>query len=241
MRDHVLVQRVESTEGTFLAQLPADARDDLLADATIHEVSAGQMIFSTADSAERAGTVLRGLARTYLSAIDGRRLTVRYARPGTMIGGLTVDGEALGVQAVVASTILEFDLGTLRRLIAADGRVGLALVAEVARRLEDAHDTLAGNTFGSMRERVARHLLDLATEAPQAGSLVAPVTQQGLADGVGTVREVAARILREFRREGLVATAEGCIEILDPAGIAAIVNRSRSQGWPTRPGQRNDS
>ena len=241
MRDHVLVQRIESHEGTFLAQVPADARDDLLADATVLEVSAGQTIFSAADSVERAGIVLQGLARTYLSAIDGRRLTVRYARPGTMVGSVTLDGEALSVQAVVASTILELDLGTLRRLIAADGRVGLALVAEVASRLEDAHATLAGNTFGSMRERVARHLLDLATEAPQAGCLVAPVTQQGLADGVGTVREVVARVLREFRSEGLVATADGYIEIMDPSGIAAIVSRSRSQGWPTGPGQRNDS
>lgn len=231
MHNHALVKGIDTQEGTFLAALPAAARERLLADAVLLEVQAGAPIFSAPDGKDRVGILLRGLARTHLTAGDGRRLSIRFARPGTMIGGLTESRGAISVHAVVASTILELNVPTLRDLIAEDGHVGLALLAEVVKRLQDTYATLASNTFGSMRERVARQLLDLATETTDAGWLVAPVTQQGLADGVGTVREVVARVLRDFRSEGLIATTEGCIEIIDPDAIASIVGRSRSSGW----------
>jgi CRP/FNR family transcriptional regulator len=107
-------------------------------------------------------------------------------------------------------------------------RIGLAPIGEIARRLEDTYVALANNTFDSMRERLARHLLDLATEATHTDRLVAPVTQQALADGIGTVREVVARVLRDFRTERSIATTDGCIEIIDLDAIASIVRRSHS-------------
>ncbi len=95
--------------------------------------------------------------------------------------------------------------------------------------MRETYATLATNTFGTMRERVARHLLDLAVENTP-GRFEAPVTQQGLADGVGTVREVVARVLREFRREGLIATRDGSVELLDREGLARIFDRAVPAG-----------
>jgi CRP/FNR family transcriptional regulator len=238
MYDHALMKGIDSQEGTFLAALPSDAHARLLADAMILEVQAGAAIFSSTEALVRTGIILRGMARTYLSSGDGRRLSVRFVRPGAMIGSLTEDRAALSVQAVIPCTVLELNRATLRQLVAEDGRVGIALIAEIARRLQDTYATLANNTFGTMRERVARHLLDLASDASHTDRLVAPVTQQALADGVGTVREVVARVLRDFRSEGLIATADGCIEILDPGAIAGIVRRSRSNDWYAAPAAR---
>jgi CRP/FNR family cyclic AMP-dependent transcriptional regulator len=233
MVNPALVEGVASMPGTFLAALPPFARERLVAEAVLLEAPAGAVIFSASQAVDRTGIVLRGMARTHLSSGDGRRLSVRFARPGAMIGSLTDVRSALSVQAVAACSVLELSPATLRELMVEDGRVGLALVAEIARRLQDAYATLASNTFGSMRERVARQMLDMATAASHTTYLVAPVTQQGLADCVGTVREVVARVLRDFRAEGLIATADGCIKILDPDALAAIIGRSRSVGWST--------
>jgi CRP/FNR family transcriptional regulator len=80
---------------------------------------------------------------------------------------------------------------------------------------------LAGNTFASVRQRVARHLLDLAA-ARAAGSrtLTVTVNQQELANSVGSVREVVARILAELRAENLVRTSPDRVEILDPVRMS---------------------
>jgi CRP/FNR family cyclic AMP-dependent transcriptional regulator len=235
MIHHALIEGVGGQEGTFLVAIPPHARDRLMAGSIVREVPAGSQIFSAADACERVGIVIRGMARTYLTSGDGRRLTVRFVRPGSMIGSLTVGRAALSVQAVVECTILELDRAALLDLMLEDGRVGVAMIGEITRRLEDTYLTLANNTFGSMRERVARHLLDLATEAVHTDRLVAPVTQQALADGVGTVREVVARILRDFRTEGVIETTDGCIEIVDLDAIASIVRRSQSNAWETVP------
>jgi CRP/FNR family cyclic AMP-dependent transcriptional regulator len=87
---------------------------------------------------------------------------------------------------------------------------------------------LAGNVFGSVRQRLIRHLLDLAGETASAGgnpSLVARVSQQQLADAIGSVREVVARVLRELRSEGLVETGPGGIRLCDPAALEAEIGR----------------
>ena len=52
-------------------------------------------------------------------------------------------------------------------------------------------------------------------EAP----LVTDVSQQELADAVGSVREVVARALRDLRAAGIVATSTDRIEILDPVQL----------------------
>ena len=80
----------------------------------------------------------------------------------------------------------------------------------------------AVNAFGSVRQRVAAHLLDLASAQQQPrGRLVARVSQQELADAAGSVREVVARALRDLRVAGIVATAADSIVILDPAQLYA--------------------
>jgi PAS domain S-box-containing protein len=86
--------------------------------------------------------------------------------------------------------------------------------------VREGHVGLALTAFGTMRERVAHHLVALAEDEPGAVAPVITMTQQRLADCVGTVREVIARTLREFRAEGLVATVGGRVEVLDTARLA---------------------
>jgi CRP/FNR family transcriptional regulator len=49
--------------------------------------------------------------------------------------------------------------------------------------------------------------------------LVAHVSQQELAEAVGSVREVVARVLRDLRQAGLVASAPDGIHVLEPAAL----------------------
>jgi CRP/FNR family transcriptional regulator, cyclic AMP receptor protein len=213
--------------GTFLTTLPSEALDDLLADGSIHEVRSRRLIFGASDPG-RVGVILEGLARTYLSSADGRQFTLRYVRPGEILGntsGPTAERAPLNAAAVTDCTVFEFDPVTLAGLVLRDSRVGAALVYEMNLRIADAFAAIAANSLGSMHERVAWHLLDLAAESPDEGRLIAPVTQQQLADHIGTAREVVARALRDLRESGIVATGKGEMEICDPVRLAAIAGR----------------
>lgn len=221
-------------ENTFLTRLPPDAREALLDTGLILEVPHRQLIFGSGERA-RAGFVLDGLARTYLSAHPGRQLTVRYARAGDLVGNVarpSAERVPLSVASVTDCLVVEIDIAMLFHLVETDARVGAALVAEITLRLQDSYAALGANSLGSMSERVAWHLLDLAIEAPTDGGSIAALTQQQLADSVGTSREVVARILRSLRTDGIVATTSQRIEIVDPLRLAAIAGRKRRRNPP---------
>lgn len=212
---------------TFLTRLPGDARDALLATGTILEIPHRQLIFGSSDR-PRVGFLLEGLARAYLSARTGRQLTVRYARAGDILGNISGAPGArapLSAAAVTDCVLVEIDMETLLNLVSTDARVGAALVAELTLRLQDSYAALGANTLGSMPERVAWHLLDAAIAAPANGRLTAGLSQQQLADSVGTSREVVARVLGRLRTAGIVLTTHQQIEVADPVRLAAIAGR----------------
>lgn len=210
--------------GSFLLALDENTRARLLADVVRVDVPAGSVLYRDRD-ASRMGIVSAGLIRVYLTSADGRQVTVRYAREGEVLGtAVTVVGPiAVGAQALTDATLLIMNVNTVRALGQTDARFAWAVAEEVARRLNDVLEVFAGAAFGSVRQRLARHLLDLAAEQPRANRLLAPVSQQELADAVGSVREVVTRVLRDMRDEGLVDTTRQGIVLLDPAGLSAQV------------------
>jgi CRP/FNR family transcriptional regulator len=210
-------------------------REHLLATSVTWVVPAGQPIFPPQAAWTRTGMIESGIARAYLGSVDGRQLTVRYVREGDAIGSvftLAGDRAPLGISAVTECRVIEFDAGEVRKLVETDLGVARLFLALFNRRLEDLYATLAAMAFGSTRERLVGHLLELAQTDEATGRLVVPVTQQQLADSIGTVREVVARALRDLREEALVTTSGGRIEILDPVTLASQVGRWRGARVP---------
>jgi CRP/FNR family transcriptional regulator, cyclic AMP receptor protein len=203
--------------GSVFGAVPPESREILLADALRLDIPAGSVLYRDEDAA-RTGLVITGLVRVYLTSADGRQVTVRYARPGATLGvPMAVGGPvAVSAQAVTDSTLLLLRGAMVRSLAMADPRVAWPLAEEVTRLLYAVLDAFGGNVFGSVRQRVARHLLDLAAERQHGPELVAPVSQQALADAVGTAREVVARTLRDLREAGLVESTKRGVLLLDP-------------------------
>ena len=207
--------------GSFLGKLPPALVDELLGAGDRTEYPAGSTIYREGSTA-RTWLVVRGLLRVYMSSPEGRQVTVRYARDCDVLGiAVMVGGPVdVGAQTLAESTLFRIDAAALMAAARADGRVAWALAEELNRRLYETLQQTAINAFGSVRQRIAGHLLDLASaqQRPQ-GPLVARVSQQELADAAGSVREVVARVLRDLRLARLVATSPNSVQILDPAGL----------------------
>jgi CRP/FNR family transcriptional regulator len=208
---------------SFLAELPAELVGELLAQGERADYPAGTTVYRAGDDPQ-AALVVRGLIRVYLSSPGGRQVTVRYARPGDVLGiAVLVGGPAsTGVQMVEPSSVFRISARVLTAAARRDPRVSWAVAEELNRRLYEVLEQTGVNAFGSVRQRVAAHLLDLASgrQHPR-GRLVARVSQQELAEAAGSVREVVARVLRDLRAAGIVATAADSIVIIDPARLYA--------------------
>jgi CRP/FNR family transcriptional regulator, cyclic AMP receptor protein len=208
---------------SFLARLPPEVCDRLRADGERADYPAGTTVYR-AGSAPQAALVVGGLLRVFLTSAEGRQVTVRYARPGDVLGiAVLVGGPAsTSVQAVQPSSVFRISARTLIAAARRDPRVSWAVAEELNRRLYEVLEQTAVNAFGSVRQRVAAHLLDLASaQQHPRGRLAARVSQQELADAAGSVREVVARVLRDLRVAGIVATTADSVVILDPARLYA--------------------
>ena len=194
----------------------------------------GHTVYTEAE-AVRLAVVMQGLLRVYMHTGDGRQVTVRYVRGGDLLGvpALIAGPAPVFVQAVTPGIAFFFDVGQVERTARNDASLAWALAEESVHRLYDVLEELAGNTFASVRQRIARHLLDLAAARPGGSrTLTALVNQQDLANSVGSVREVVARILAELRAEQLIRTSPGRVEILDPVRMSReLWSRSGDKGY----------
>jgi CRP/FNR family cyclic AMP-dependent transcriptional regulator len=138
------------------------------------------------------------------------------------------------VQALSDSELLRLRAATVRGLADRDVRVARALLDETSERVLSFVAELSGNAFATVRERLARHLLDLASERQRGPALIAPLTQQELADAIGTVREVVVRVLRELREEGVVRTGRYGIVINDPEQLFSAADARGGTNVPDK-------
>jgi CRP/FNR family transcriptional regulator, cyclic AMP receptor protein len=201
---------------SFLSELPADAIEGIWTGALLRPYPAGSMVYR-ADDPPCGGLVVKGLLRARVTSPEGRQAALWYVHMGDAFGITTLFGVPgpFDLEALTDCLLLRFDVRSLAGQARTDGRVAWAIAAEVARRLARTSDELACATFGTVRQRVARHLLVLAG-APQRDRARARVSQQTIANSLGTAREVVARSIGQLRAGGLVQTGRAGIEVRDP-------------------------
>lgn len=208
---------------SHFASLPDELIARVTAAAVRVDVPAGTDLIAPGTAA-RLLLIVAGVAKTYLIAPNGRQATIRYARAGDIIASASVYDQKPGTAGcrtlTTPTAVLIFNMDSVRALATTDVRVANVFNVEMAERLRAYFAELAGTTFGSLRERVVRHLLDVASEQQRGPALVARLSQQELADAVGTVREVVSRVLGKLRDDGLVRTGDGGIELIDLARLA---------------------
>ena len=201
----------------LLGSLPDQLRAALLEGAHLVEYPSASVTFRNHD--RDLAIVFSGLIRNYLAAPDGRQITVRYAGVGGLVhaAGRPLANVVSGAQAVEPSSLLHLDPVRLERLARSESELSLLLAEEMEERLRLAHRSLAICAFARVRNHVARDLLEraLAKGGVISGTRIR-ATHQELADGVGSVRDVVARSVRDLRRAGVIASHPDGLTIIDP-------------------------
>ena len=224
-----------AVDASHLRDLPPDALDQLFADAVRTKLPAGAIAHRESASGPYLDLVVTGVIRVYITAPDGRTMTIRYCRSGELLGAMSLFlndfSEPATKQALVDTELLKLSPDTVRRAADRDVRVARVLLTELSERARGFVGEIPGNAFATVRQRVARQLLDLVSarlfETGPSGELAVEITQQDLAAAAGTVREVVVRALRQLREAGAVRTERDRIVILDPTLLTMEL------GWNT--------
>lgn len=219
-----------------LAKLNAEQRSLLLSSGHLSDAAAGQLLYSAEDRPQFVGLILEGFLRVFIAgANSGRESTIRYVRPGDLLGVVAAlsGPSATFVQTLRDSRIWLVDGAALRRDAQTDMQIAWLIAEECAQRVAALVNEIAGSAFASVRQRIAHHLLHMAQGRSSEPYLVARITQTALANAAGTVREVSVRELRALRAEGLIRPGREGIAILDPDGLQSIAAEAFKPGYGT--------
>jgi CRP/FNR family transcriptional regulator, cyclic AMP receptor protein len=173
---------------------------------------------------DRVGVMTDGLARTSILSPEGRMGAVLYHRRGELLGVASLfQPMPADVVALERTSVIWLEGAALAQMAKHSADLGWQLAAAASEwgvHLSVAAEEFA---FGSVKRRIATHLLLLASPQRHGGGpSVARITQQELADSIGSVREVVARTLATYTRLGIIVVSKRKITVLDDRALLRL-------------------
>jgi CRP-like cAMP-binding protein len=181
----------------------------------------GSVILFEDDPGDSLFLVRAGRVKVVLIAEDGREVILGILGVGEHFGELSlIDDQprSAHVVAMEESSLLVLRREDFRRRVEQNPAVAWALLTELSRRLRRADDKIGSLVLLDVPGRIARMILDAATEG---GSelIEKPLTHQTIAHVIGASRETVSRAMREFVEAGWISTERRRIRITDRAAL----------------------
>lgn len=216
------VRREEVFRATPLFRtLPEELRRELGDLAVEKRYEAGEVMFYEGDPCEGLFVVGEGSVKICKTSPTGREIMLAMETAPSSVAEVPLFDEGdypATVRTLTPVTAYLIRKEDFRRYCLAHPEVALRVFAMLGRRLRQLVGLIEAITFGSLRQRLARLLL----ESHERGEMEkVPLTHEELAMRLGTVREVVSRNLARFQAEGMVKIDRRQIVITDAEALRA--------------------
>lgn len=183
-----------------------------------------QVIYRAGDVSAGVLVIVSGQVRVIRETLD-RRHVVHTEGPGGTLAEVPLFGGGVlpaTARAVGATSCVLFTREGILAAIARDPAVALYFLERLAQRVRGLVRRLDQWSFLSVRGRLARHILERGA-AVEGRPLSLGMTQQELAEELGTVREVVVRQLQALRRLHVIrAAGPGHFVVLDRGALQRL-------------------
>ena len=178
------------------------------------EYRRGEAIFTQGDPCEHVFYIQKGGVKLSVLSKAGREAVVAMLGPGEFFGEGCLAGQPRrmgGAAATTDSIILRVDKDQMVRLLHKQHALSDRFIAHMLARNIRIEEDLVDQLFNSSEKRLARALLLLARYGKHDKPVraVPPITQETLADMVGTTRSRVNFFMKKFQRLGFIDYANG--------------------------------
>jgi CRP/FNR family transcriptional regulator, cyclic AMP receptor protein len=169
-----------------------------------------QPIFVQADPADAVFFLQRGKVKLTVISREGKQAVVALLGPGDFFGEGCLAGQPLRMATATAlaeSSIVRLPKQTMIRALHRDGPFSEVFTTHLLSRNIRMEEDLVDHLFNSSEKRLARILLLLANfgKVGRPEPIVPKISQETLAEMVGTTRSRISFFMNRFRKLGFVA------------------------------------
>jgi CRP-like cAMP-binding protein len=168
-----------------------------------------EVVFSQGDPADAVFYIRTGKIKLAVTSKQGKQAVVAILGVGDFFGEGCLNGQSLRLataRAMTESEVMEVKKPEMIRVLHAEPAFAEMFIAHLLTRNSHVEEDLVDQLFNSSEKRLARILLSLSNfgkdDAPQP--IPAKISQETLADIIGTTRPRVSFFMNKFRKLGFI-------------------------------------
>ena len=187
----------------------------LAAAAIVRTFPKNTIVVIEGDRSDSLYVILSGRVKVFVSDEQGKDLVLNIQGPGEYFGELALDEgpRSASVATMEPCKMAVIANDVLREFLASHPEAALQLIRGLIGRTRHMTESLKNLALLDVYGRVAKLLLELATEVDGRLVIELRLTQQEIADRVSASREMVSRILKDLSVGGYIANEGGKIVI----------------------------
>ncbi|MCA9420268.1 MAG: Crp/Fnr family transcriptional regulator [Nitrospira sp.] len=168
-----------------------------------------RIIFAQGDQADAVYYIQSGRAKLSVVSKQGKEAVVAIVEQGDFLGEVCLAGHRVYMATATAledARLFHFDKQTMQRLLRDEPTFSTYFMEYLLTRNTRIQEDLVDQLFNSAEKRLARVLLLLAHygKEGQPETVVAKISQETLAEMIGTTRSRVSFFLNKFRKLGFI-------------------------------------
>lgn len=176
---------------------------------TLKNYAKDEVIFSQGEPADAVFYIQKGKVKLIVASKQGKQAVVAILGTGAFFGEGCLNGQSLRLATALALTeseVMRVQKTEMVRVLHAEPSFSEMFMAHLLTRNNRVEEDLVDQLFNSSEKRLARTLLLLANfgkdDTPQA--IPAKISQETLADIIGTTRPRVSFFMNKFRKLGFI-------------------------------------
>ena len=176
---------------------------------TVSDYQKEDVIFLQSSPADAVFYVQKGKIKIVVASKQGKEAVIAILGPGDFFGEGCLIGQPLRLataRAMVESEVMRVGKTEMIRVLHAEPAFGELFMAHLLTRNSRIEEDLVDQLFNSSEKRLARTLLILANFGKDGGPqpITTPISQETLAEIIGTTRSRVSQFMNKFRKLGFI-------------------------------------
>jgi CRP/FNR family transcriptional regulator, cyclic AMP receptor protein len=215
----------------FFHGLESSAIDQLFRYAKTRKFKRGATILSKGDPGDALFAVASGTVKMSISSVAGRSVILNVIGPGEIFGEIAMlDGLARTTDAVANTNceLLAIDRRDFIPFVATHPVLSMKFIELLCARLRQSSGQIEQIILQTLPGRIASTLIRLDKNRQDSAAHLIAITQQEIAEMVGTTRESINKQLRVWATNKWVRLEHGAIIVLDRRSLEVLASTA---GW----------